>query len=132
MFVTPLFDLHNLTNFADDNYIIRWNSDMRCLVIDLEGSLEAITKWLRGSGLTVNEAKTELCLFHRQDQPQISINLFNSLINSKYMINVLGVLFDSKLQWSSQVSKTILKANKALCAVRLIKSILMARSSALY
>ena len=121
IFVTPLFDLHNLTNFADDNYIIRWNSDMRCLVTDLEGSLEAITKWLRGSGLTVNEAKTELCLFHRQDQPQISINLFNSLINSKNTINVLGVLFDSKLQWSAQVSKTILKANKALCAVRLIK-----------
>jgi hypothetical protein len=67
MYVTPLFDLHSLTNFANDNYIIRWNSHRPGFIVDLEGSLEAITKWLRGSGLTVNQSKTELCLFHRLD-----------------------------------------------------------------
>ena len=37
-------------------------------------------------------------------------------------MNVLGVIFDSKLQWSAQVSKTILKANRALHAIKLIKN----------
>ena len=26
-----------------------------------------ITKWPKGSGLVVNESKTEVCLFHRND-----------------------------------------------------------------
>jgi hypothetical protein len=84
---------------------------MPALVVELELSLEAITSWLRGSGLSVNESKTEVCLFHRLDQPLIKIKLFNSVIKSQYSMNVLGVIFDSKLQWSAQVSKTVLKAN---------------------
>jgi hypothetical protein len=39
----------------------------------------------------VNESKTELCLFHRLDQPHIKINLFGSEIKSLDFINVLGV-----------------------------------------
>ena len=34
-----------------------------------------ITKWLRDSGLLVNESKTEVCLFHKNDQPKIFITL---------------------------------------------------------
>ena len=36
-------------------------------------------------------------------------------------MNVLGVLFDSKLNWSMQVANSISKANKALFALKLIK-----------
>ena len=36
-------------------------------------------------------------------------------------MNVLGVCFDSKLNWSMHVANTINKANKALHAIRLIK-----------
>ena len=122
IYVSPLFDLHDLTNFADDNFVIRWSSHLPALIVDLELSLEAITVWLRGSGLSVNESKTELCLFHRLDKPQITIRLFNSVIKSQNSMNVLGVTFDSKLQWSAHVSKTILKANRALYAIRLIKN----------
>ena len=37
-------------------------------------------------------------------------------------MNVLGVTFDSKLQWGAHISKTIKKANTALHAIRLIKN----------
>ena len=121
MYVSPLFDLHNLTNFADDNFIIRWNKSRTELGVDLVRSLEAISVWLRGSGLAVNESKTELCQFHRLDQPCLTINLFNSEIKSKSTMNVLGVVFDSKLQWSAQVANAILKANRSLCAIKQIK-----------
>ena len=121
MYVSPLFDIQDLTNFADDNFIIRWSGHRGSLVVDMENSLTDIAKWLRGSGLAVNESKTELCLFHRLDQPSISINLFNSIVTSKKTMNVLGVVFDNKLQWSAQVSNAILKANRALCAIKLIR-----------
>ena len=65
LFVSPLFDLTQLTNFADDNYIIDWNPDLGLLIINFEKKLEMIVKWLRGSGLIVNETKTEVCFFHR-------------------------------------------------------------------
>jgi hypothetical protein len=58
IYVSLLLDLHNLTNFADDNFIIRLSSHMPKLIADLERSLEAISKWLRASGLTINDSKT--------------------------------------------------------------------------
>ena len=36
-------------------------------------------------------------------------------------MNVLGVEFDSKLNWSKHISKQIIKANKALYAIKMIK-----------
>ena len=36
-------------------------------------------------------------------------------------MNVLGVTFDSKLQWGDHISQTIKKANTALHAIRLIR-----------
>jgi hypothetical protein len=42
IYVSPLFDLHNLTNFADDNFIMKWSRPD--LIVDMEVSLEAIAK----------------------------------------------------------------------------------------
>ena len=53
-----------MTSFADDS-VIRYGNDLAVLIIEMEKSLEAITKWLKKSGLKVIESKTELCLFHR-------------------------------------------------------------------
>ena len=122
IYVSLLFDLTSLTNFADDNFIIEFNSKVNILIIDMEKKLEMITKWLKESGLKVNENKTELCLFHRNDTQTITINLQNQMITSRKSMNVLGVEFDSKLNWSQQVTNTIVKSNKALCALKLIKN----------
>ena len=119
IYVSPLFDLTHLTNFADDNYYLEWNRDLAALISNLEKRLEMITKWLKDSGLVVNEGKTELCLFHKNDKPPITIQISNSQVTSKKQINVLGVLFDSKLNWNSHVSQSIAKAKKALFALRL-------------
>ena len=73
VYVSPLFDLQKLTNFADDNFIVRWNRQIEVLIDDMQKSLEMITKWLKNSGLKVNESKTEICLFHRMDHPHIVI-----------------------------------------------------------
>ena len=121
IYVSPLFDLIPMTNFADDNFIIEFNLKINTVIINMEKTLEMITKWLKDSGLQVNESKTELCMFHCNDTQIITIKLNNREIKSKKAMNVLGVTFDSKLNWSLQVSNTITKSNKALCALRLIK-----------
>ena len=75
LFVSPHFDLTKIVNYADDNFCLEWNRSFALLVENLEKKLEMITKWLKGSGLVVNESKTEVCLFHRNDQPLIFITL---------------------------------------------------------
>jgi hypothetical protein len=120
IFVAPLFDLEKLSNYADDNFIVRWNSSIEELIVDMQRSLEAITKWLRDSGLKVNESKTEMCLFHRSYPRIINLAINNINITSTPQINVLGITFDSKMQWSEQVANTIKKANKSLIAIKLI------------
>jgi hypothetical protein len=80
-----------------------------------------IIKWLRDSGLQVNETKTEACLFHRNDKPLPTIKLQSKTIKTQKTINVLGVIFDSKLMWGPHVAHCIAKANKSLFAIRQIK-----------
>ena len=121
LFVSPLLDLEKIILFADDNYVIVWNKHVEVLKKEMERKLGLIIEWLRKSGLKVNETKTELCLFHRKDKPPIEITLYNQSITSKSSMNVLGVLFDSKLQWQPQVSNTISKSKRALHALTMIR-----------
>ena len=73
------------------------------------------------SGMVVNEAKTDLCLFCRHDCPPIILNINGKYLISKNTINILGVTFDSKLQWNEQIAAVSNKATKAINAIRLIK-----------
>ena len=122
IFISPLFGLVDLSAFADDNYTIKWHSDTLLLKANMETTLDNIISWLTKSGLQVNEAKTEICLFTRTNIEPIVIKVSGQDITSKGQMNVLGVIFDSKLQWGPQVTSTLNKANKALNAIRLIKN----------
>ena len=87
----------------------------------MQKRLEMIVKWLKDSGLVVNEKKTELCLFHCNDSQLVSVRINDQTVYSKKSMNVLGVVFDCKLSWSEHVAHAIKKSNKSLCALRLLK-----------
>ena len=55
IFVSPLFALEELFGFADDTFIPRMGDCLSALIFDMEKSLEAITKWMKQSGLKINE-----------------------------------------------------------------------------
>ena len=54
--------------------------------------------------------------FFQEGSHPIIIDLNGSTITSSNTMNVLGVIFDLKLQWSNHVANTIRKANSALHA----------------
>ena len=120
IFVSPLFDIEPILAFADDSFNFKSHKNKNQLIKDMEKSLEAITKWLKQSGLKVNQEKTDLCLFYKNDTVGVKVRLGEVTIESKNEINILGVLFDSKLIWCNHVSKVINKANRALNAIKLI------------
>jgi hypothetical protein len=63
IFVTPMFDLAELSAFVDDTFIPMSNTSLTKLITDLEKKIEAITKWLKKSGLIVNKKKLRLVYF---------------------------------------------------------------------
>jgi hypothetical protein len=56
-----------------------------------EKDLEAMAKGLKYSGMKVNEAKNELCVFHRMDRRPISVTINQTTITSVTSMNVLGL-----------------------------------------
>lgn len=69
IFVSSLLYLTDITLFTDDNYALVWNKCKEIIKVNMQAQVELITTWLDHSGLKVNEEKTELCLFNREDQP---------------------------------------------------------------
>ena len=55
------------------------------------------------------------------DKPLIQIKIQNVTVTFKKSMNVLGVIFDSKLTWNAHIASAIAKAKKALFALRLLK-----------
>jgi hypothetical protein len=103
--------------FADNTFIPRIEQSLTRLIDDMEKSLEAITKLLKQSGLVVNQSKTEICLFHRRDNRPITIEIGLETIVSRPVINVLVVIFYSKLQWSNQVANNNKKSKQSRSAI---------------
>jgi hypothetical protein len=71
IFVSPLFDIVPVLSFADDSYNISTNVNKNQLIKDMEKSLESLTKWLKKSGLKVNDAKLICAYSTRTIQPQL-------------------------------------------------------------
>ena len=121
IFVSPVFDIVDLSAFADDKYVVESNTSLAKLIIDIQKSLEAVTKWLKKSGLIVNKEKTEACLFFKHGHAPIVLKVGETSIVTKQCINVLGVIFDSRLRWSEHVSNALKKSNKSLNALKIIR-----------
>ena len=84
-----------------------------------------IVKWLKDSGLKVNKNKTELCIFHSNKNTDGRLKIDNTTILSKTQINVLGLTFDSRLNWAPQVSHAIIGAKNSLQAIQTISNYLL-------
>jgi hypothetical protein len=72
-----------LTTFADDNYVIGYHKEKDLALKELGEKLVRIVKWLKDSELKVNEKKTELCVFHQNQNTDGDLKVDNTTILSK-------------------------------------------------
>jgi hypothetical protein len=63
-----IFDLDYMLAFADDSFILKINDSKVALINDMKKAFESVTKWLKKSGLKVNNAKMELNLLTNMTQ----------------------------------------------------------------
>jgi hypothetical protein len=60
-------------------------------------------------------------MFYRSDLAPLTVVVGGVRIVSSDSINILGVVFGTKLSWSKYIKHSILKAFKALNAMKLIR-----------
>ena len=84
LYVAPLQDLTECILFADDNFPMETSNDINQLVTNLKVKLELMMKWRSQSGLKVNDDKTELCIFLKDDKigMNLLVNRFSALNNT--------------------------------------------------
>ena len=58
---------------------------------------------------------------YKKDTPQVEIAVSGVTVKSKDIMNVLGVIFESKLNWAKHVASQTNKANSAVHAIQLIR-----------
>jgi len=121
IFISPLIRSEKILAYADDNYPTGAGTTKDAALADLQQKVIIAEKWMSGSGLKVNLQKTELCIFHRYDSGTGQITVNNIVIKSGKHLEVLGLKFDSRLEWTFQVDKSINEARKAVHAMRMIK-----------
>ena len=107
--------------YADDNYVGAADENLERATEMVKTRMSRISKWMTMSGLKINISKTELCVFHRRNLVQISFELEGTEITSSRTINILGILFDSKMNWADHVKKAISESNSNLYAIKLIR-----------
>ena len=72
------------------------------------------------SGLMINTDKTEICIFHKSDTTNPVLTIEENTYRVKNQIKILGIVFDTKLQWNEHVNYAIGGANTAKQALHLI------------
>ena len=107
--------------FADDGYYYSIGKTKEEAISGLERKLKSAIAWLTGSGMKVNIAKTELTVFHKSLNTAGRIMIGTEWIDTTQEMRVLGIIFDSRLEWTKQVDKSILKARQSSQALRRIK-----------
>ena len=80
--------------FADDNFTIAVAKNKMTAKTQIELSLTNISHWMKDSGLKINEAKTEACVFSRTDTAIINISVNGVDVRTKTEIMYNLVLWN--------------------------------------
>lgn len=107
-----------MLQYADD-VAVYMSANRRSDVPVLEREMQCVVWRLSRSyaelGLTLSQAKTEFMLFSRQHiTPSIRLRLDNKLLKRVHEFRYLGVIFDHKLKWKSQVEALSAKCGKRI------------------
>ena len=101
--------------YADDVIIIIIADDQGIAVDLMRSALSIVEKWCRKVQLTINTEKAEAVLFTRKykTRPVAGLKLFDKEKKASKEAQYLGVVLDSKLNWSSHLEYACGKITQA-------------------
>lgn len=117
----PIQPHTKLACFADDTASFTSSKDVNLIIDRLQLSLSNLVTFFTDWKLKLNETKTEAILFTRSRKvPQRRLKILNHQINWSPNAKYLGVMLDSKINWSQHINYTKTKAIKAMGALNVI------------
>jgi hypothetical protein len=120
LYISPLADTITTTTYADDNYLMGEGKTEMDALEQCKERTELSLDWFLKSGLCVNKKKTELCVFNRNDCRLSEVTIGGEEVKVLKEMRILGLIFDSRLNWYKQTTTAIEKANKAKQGLKLI------------
>lgn len=114
----PTSNSIKLSLYADDTAFWMTCKNVKFIETKLQAYLDKISQWCLKWFIKINPAKTQLiCFHHSHKQPQISLNLNNSLIQTSHTAKFLGITFDSKMTFKhhiKQIRQTMFRKSNIL------------------
>jgi hypothetical protein len=77
--------------------------------------------WFKSSGLKVNEEKTEITIFYKNNCNTSDVLINGNNVRTKNTIKVLGLMMDTTLTWHEHVSNTVNNVQSKIHAIRRIQ-----------
>jgi hypothetical protein len=87
----------------------------------MKTTIETVICWLKKNGMLVNQTKTELCFFKNGGHKKETIVLDNIQITTTNTIKILGIIFDSRLDWTAYILHATTKARRTMQAIRILR-----------
>jgi hypothetical protein len=112
--------------YADDTYTITSAKTKENAAAELGKALTMITQWFKSSGLKVNEGKTEIAIFYKNNCNPAEVLIINTTVRTKDTIKVLGITMDTTLSWHEQVNNTVNNVQSRINAIRKIQRFFLA------
>ena len=104
--------------FADDTSVFIEGTAYSSIINDMNRELEKVDAWLKSNKLTLSILKTHYVMFHRtrikHKAPEIKVHISGNNIVCVNNTKFLGLIIDSKLNWSSSSSSSFVSSNRIL------------------
>lgn len=122
--MSPLEEMisSEIVSYADDSYNSVVEDSKESMVEKLPEMLRKHVMWLRNSGMIVNDSKTELIIFSKDNNESLSISVGETVLKSQKSIKALGVVIDNKMKWGNHIESTLKACKKSLNALKIIRN----------
>ena len=103
-------DATTITNYTDDNTPYACDTTVDLVISRLEKDSCNLSNWFKFNYLKSNEDKCQLLM--NVDYPDLSIKVGNDIVHNSTQVKLLGIVFDTALNFDAHVSKLCKKANQ--------------------
>jgi hypothetical protein len=127
VFIHDIFYFINkctLLNYADDNTIVSYNSDLNILISHLSQDSNIAVKCFLDNGMQANPSKFQAIISHNYMRNFKPIYVNDVEISPQLSVKLLGVTFDIGLTFDSHVSSLCKKASQQLNVLKRFSSLL--------
>ena len=112
--------------FSDDTNVFLNGKNMNMLIDTIQPELSRLYIWLLANKLSLSLSKTHFMVFHRAWHKQYNIHIeINKLaIEQVKHTQILGVIFDDRLEWSNHITYINTKIAKGvgiICRAKILQ-----------